>query len=95
MKDKIRYEMTLVWDSGWIEHFSFWSTDVIENGEHNKYLDQIMNDWLEEHGYTIFDPRPYKYTVDTYEDWCFIQGILEQEETRNGAEDVEWGCFPY
>ena len=95
MKNKIRYEMTLIWYGGYTKHFSFWSTEVIENGKHNKYLYQIMNDWLEEHGYTIFDPLPYDYTVDTYEDWCLIQSHLEQEEMRKGAEDTEWGCFPY
>lgn len=92
---KTRYEMTLIWDSGYTTHFSFWSTDVIKDGEHSEYLYQIMNDWLDENGYSIFDPLPYDYSVDTYENWCFMQSILEQEEMRNAAEDKEWGCFPY
>ena len=91
MKKK-RYEMTLIFD-GFSEHFSFWSIDVIKDGEHNSYLDQVMNDWLEENLYDENDELPIDYVIDTYENWCFIQGILEQEETRNSAEDVEWAVF--
>ncbi len=91
---KTRYEMTLIWED-YSYHFSFWSYATIEDGEHNEYLDEIMCDWLYDNGFDEHNDLPIDYSVDTYENWCFMQNILEQEEMRNAAEDSEWGCFPY
>jgi hypothetical protein len=91
---KKRYVMTLIFDET-TEHFEFWSKEEYADGDHNADLDAIMIDWLEENGYEIYEELPKDYIVDTYDNWAFIQGLLQQEQDRAMAEDNEWGCFPY
>lgn len=89
-----KYVMTLICEDRVINH-NFSSSLNLVDGVKNEYTDRIFAIACGLEGFDEHDVLPYDYTIDTYEDWCFIQSILEQEEMRKGAEDAEWGCFPY